>query len=54
MLQSIEEHQEIPKGEAAGMPVGGPRKRLRVRYLAVVLRQKQKERTRGYRGSRRK
>jgi hypothetical protein len=27
MLQSIEEHQEIPKGDAAVMPVEGPRKR---------------------------
>jgi hypothetical protein len=27
MMQSTEEHQEIPKGEAAVMPVGEPRKR---------------------------
>jgi hypothetical protein len=54
MLQSIEGHQEIPKGEAAGMPVVGPRKRRRVRNLAAERRQKRKERTRGYSGSRRK
>jgi hypothetical protein len=30
IMQSIEENQEIPKGEAAVMPVGEPRKRCRV------------------------
>jgi hypothetical protein len=40
MMQSIEEHQEIPKGDAAVMPVGGPRKRRRVRNLAAERRQK--------------
>jgi hypothetical protein len=54
MMQSIKEHQEIPKGEAAGMPVGGPRKRRKVRNPAAERRQKRKERTRGDRGSRRK
>jgi hypothetical protein len=54
MMQSIEEHQENPKGEAAVMPVGGPRKRRKVRNLAAERRQKRKERTRGYIGSRRK
>jgi hypothetical protein len=54
MMQSIEEHQQIPKGEAARMPVGGPRKRHRVRNLAAQRRQKQKERTRVHRRSRRK
>jgi hypothetical protein len=54
MMQSTEKHQEIPKGEAAVMPVGEPRKRRRVRSLAVERHQKQKERTRGNRGSRRK
>jgi hypothetical protein len=34
MMQSIEEHQEIPKREAAVMPVGEPRKRCRVQNLA--------------------
>jgi hypothetical protein len=52
-MQSIEEHQEIPKGEAEGLPVGGPRKRRRVRNLAAECRQKRKERTRGNSGSRR-
>jgi hypothetical protein len=54
MMQSTEEHQEIPKGEAAVMPVGEPRKRRRVRSLAAGHRQKRKERTRGNRGYRRK
>jgi hypothetical protein len=54
MMQSKGEHQEITKGEAAVMPVGEPRKRRRVCNLAAERRQKRKERTRGYRGSRRK
>jgi hypothetical protein len=53
MMQSIEVHQEIPKGEAAKMPVGGPRNRRGVCNLAAERRQKMKERTRGYRESRR-
>jgi hypothetical protein len=35
MIQSIEEHQENPKVEAAVIPVREPRKRRRVCYLAV-------------------
>jgi hypothetical protein len=35
MMQSIEEHQEISKGEAAAMPVRGPRKRRRVSNMAA-------------------
>jgi hypothetical protein len=54
MMQSIEEHQDIPKGETAVMPVGEPRKRRRVCSLASECRQKRKERTRGHRVSRRK
>jgi hypothetical protein len=54
MMQSTEEHEEIPKGEAAVMQVGEPRKRRRVWSLAAERRQKRKERTRGNRGSRRK
>jgi hypothetical protein len=54
MMQSIEEHQEIPKEDAAVMPVGGPRKRRRVCNMAAEHRQKRKERTRGNRGYRRK
>jgi hypothetical protein len=53
MMQSTEEHQEIPKGEAAVMPVAEARKRRRVRNLAAEHRQKRKEKTRGNRGSRR-
>jgi hypothetical protein len=54
MMQYIEELQEIPKGKAAVMPAGELRKRHRVWNLAVERRQKQKERTRGKSGSRRK
>jgi myosin heavy subunit len=54
MMRSMEEHQEIPKGEAAVMPVGGLRKRRRVQNLAAERRQKPKKRTRGYYGSRKK
>jgi hypothetical protein len=54
MMQSIEEHQQIPKGEAARMPVGGPRKRRRVTNRVADRRQKRKERTRGYYGFGRK
>jgi hypothetical protein len=38
MMQSIEEHQEIPKEESAVMPVGEPRKRRRVCSLAAERR----------------
>jgi hypothetical protein len=54
MMQSIEGHQVITKGEAAATPVGGPRERRRVQNLAAKLRQKLMERTLGYSGSRRK
>jgi hypothetical protein len=54
MMQSTEEHQEIPKGEAAVMPVGEPRKRCRVRSMAAERCQKREERTWGNNGSRRK
>jgi hypothetical protein len=53
-MRSIEEHQDIPKGEAAVMPVREPRKRSRVCNLAVERHQKRKERTWGNSGSRRK
>jgi hypothetical protein len=53
-MQSIEEHQDIPKGEAAVMQVREPRKYHRVRNLAVECRQKMKVRTWGNSGSRRK
>jgi hypothetical protein len=54
MMQSIEEHQDIPKGETAVMPVGEPRKRYSVCNLAAECRQKMRERNRGNSGSRRK
>jgi hypothetical protein len=54
MMQSIKEHQEIPKEDAVVMPVGGPRKWNRVCNLAADSRQKIKKRTQGYCGSRRK
>jgi hypothetical protein len=53
-MQSIEKHQEIPKGEAAVMPVREPRKRRRVRNLAAERRQKRKERSRVNSGSKKK
>jgi hypothetical protein len=40
MMQSKEEHQEMPKGEAAVMPLGGPRKRHRIQNLGAERRQK--------------
>jgi hypothetical protein len=45
----MEEHQEIPKEEAAVMPVGEPRKRRRVCNLSAEHHQKRKERTWGNR-----
>jgi hypothetical protein len=54
IMQSIEAHQEIPKGEVAVMPVGGLRERRRVRNLDTERRQKRKERTRGNSEIRRK
>jgi hypothetical protein len=40
MMQSIGEHQDIPKEEAAVIPVGEPRKWRRVCNLAAECRQK--------------
>jgi hypothetical protein len=54
MMQSTEEHQEIPKENAAAMPVREPGKRRRVCNLAAERSQEMKERNRGYRGSRNK
>jgi hypothetical protein len=54
MMQSEEEHQEIPTEDAAVMLVGEPRKRCRVRYLAAESCRKRKSRNRGNHGSRRK
>jgi hypothetical protein len=54
LMQSIEEHQDIPKGEVAVMPVRESGKRHRVCNLDAERHQKRKERTQGNRGSRRK
>jgi hypothetical protein len=54
LMRSIEEHQDIPKGEATVMPVRELRKWCRVCNLAAECRQKRKERTRGNRGYKRK
>jgi hypothetical protein len=37
-MESVKKHQEIPKGEAAAMPVGKSRKRRRVCNLAAEHR----------------
>jgi hypothetical protein len=52
--ESVMEHQEILKEDAAVMPVREPRKRRRAQNLGVECRQKRKERTWGNRGPRRK
>jgi hypothetical protein len=52
MMQPVKEHQEVHREEAAVVPVRGPRKRRRVRKLAAERRQKPKEGTLGYSGSR--
>jgi hypothetical protein len=54
MMQSTEEHQEIPTEDTAVMPVGEPRKQHSVRYLAAESHQKRKDRTQGNHGSRKK
>jgi hypothetical protein len=51
MMHSIEEHQEIPKEDAAVMPVREPKKQHTVCKVVTGRRQK---RTRRNRGSRRK
>jgi hypothetical protein len=43
MMQSIGAHQEIPKGEAAVMPVGGLRKRRRVKKLPAEHRRSRRK-----------
>jgi hypothetical protein len=42
-MQSIEEHEEIPKENAAVMPVGEPRKRRQDRNLDERRHRKQQE-----------
>jgi hypothetical protein len=51
MMQLREEHQGIPKGDAAIMPVVEPRKRRRVQNLAMESRYKRKDGTRRIHGS---
>jgi hypothetical protein len=53
-VKSVTEHQEIPKGEAAVMPLGERRKRLRVCNLAAERLQKRKDMAQENRRSRRK
>jgi hypothetical protein len=53
-MQSVEEHQENPKEDAAVMPVGGLRKRRRDPNLAAGHRQKPKGRIRSSCESRRR
>jgi hypothetical protein len=54
MMQSIEEHQDIPNEHIAVMPVAEPRKRRRGRKSTAGRRGEPKERIRGICGSRRK
>jgi hypothetical protein len=54
MIQSVEEHQEIPTEDTAIIPVGELRKWRRVWKLTTEHCQKPKEGTRGYWGSRRR
>jgi hypothetical protein len=54
MMQSVEEHQEILKQDAAVMLIGGLRKRRSICNLAAKCSQKMKERTHRYWGFRRK
>jgi hypothetical protein len=54
MMQSVAEHQEVPKEEAVVMPIGRLRKRRRGQNLAAERRHKPKKRIRGYCGSRKR
>jgi hypothetical protein len=54
MMQCVGEHQEVSREEAVVMSVGEPKKRRRNRNLAAERRQKPKERTRGYCGTRKR
>jgi hypothetical protein len=54
MMQSVEEHQEVPTEEVTVTPVKGLKKRRRVQKLATECHQELKERTQGYCGSRKK
>jgi hypothetical protein len=54
MMQSVAEHQEIPREDAAVMPVRGLRKQRRGRKQAAGRREEPKELNRGICGSREK
>jgi N-methylhydantoinase A/oxoprolinase/acetone carboxylase beta subunit len=54
LMQSMEEYQEFPMGEAIVTPVKGQENRRRVQKLATERRQKLNERTQGYCGSRKR
>jgi hypothetical protein len=54
MMQSVTEHQEVPKEDAAVMPVKGLRKQRRGRKQAAGRREEPKELNRGICGSREK
>jgi hypothetical protein len=53
-MQSVAEHQEVPREDAAVIPVGGLRKQRRGRKQAAGRREEPKERNRGICGSREK
>jgi hypothetical protein len=46
MMQSVEEHEEVPKEDTAVMPVREPRKQRRVQNPAAESHQKKKVRNR--------
>jgi hypothetical protein len=54
MMQSVEEHQDVPSEDVVVRQVRGLWKRRSVRKLAAERRQKPQEGTRGYCGSRRR
>jgi hypothetical protein len=54
MMQSVKEHQEVPREEVAVTPVKGLKKRRRVQKLAAERLQELKERTQGFCGSRKR
>jgi hypothetical protein len=54
MMQSVEEHKDVPSEDVAVMPVKGLKKQRRGRKSTAERRRKPKKGTRGYPGSRRK
>jgi hypothetical protein len=53
-MKSVTVHEDVPKEETAVKPFGEVKKRPWDRHLAIGCREKQKERTQGNCGSRRK